>query len=446
MCERNSNILQDVDELLIDQLNKYSSDEQYWSFKGRASRRHSHIYYQYPAMMVPDMQGELLDIITKIQPSVTNVLDPFVGSGTTMTECMSRGLEFTGQDINPFAVLLCNAKVGPFNEVALGKKVREICERAQEDNSDEIMVDFPGLIKWFRGDVAIELSRLHTAIRKERFQWARRFFWIVLAETVRLTSNSRTSTYKLHIRPKEEIYERTLLPISLFQNIAERNIKELLMQKNMLKGTDFIHNNKYYKNINISLKDSSKEISTPSNSHLYDLVVTSPPYGDNQTTVPYGQHSFLPLQWIDLEDIGTDIDKSWISSTLEIDKRSLGGLKQNSVDESILEYSPTLAIIINQLSDAKRHKVLAFFNDIDKCICKISSSLNKNAYLIWTVGNRRVNGIEIPTDLVLSEIMIRYNIKSVTSLSREIYSKRMPKRNNSVATMKNERVLILRKL
>ena len=40
---------------------------------------------------------------------------------------------------------------------------------------------------------------------------------------------------------------------------------------------------------------------------LYDLLVTSPPYGDNRTTVPYGQHAFLPLQWVELSDIGKDI-------------------------------------------------------------------------------------------------------------------------------------------
>ena len=29
-----------------------------------------------------------------------------------------------------------------------------------------------------------------------------------------------------------------------------------------------------------------------------DLVITSPPYGDNQTTVTYGQYSTLPMYWI----------------------------------------------------------------------------------------------------------------------------------------------------
>src|SRR5208283_3432339 len=54
-----------------------------------------------------------------------------------------------------------------------------------------------------------------------------------------------------------------------------------------------------------------------------DLLVTSPPYGDNRTTVPYGQHSYLPLQWIDLSDIVAGLDNSCLSTTHEIDRRSL---------------------------------------------------------------------------------------------------------------------------
>ncbi|XZJ61947.1 hypothetical protein ACSXEL_17120 (plasmid) [Clostridium perfringens] len=37
----------------------------------------------------------------------------------------------------------------------------------------------------------------------------------------------------------------------------------------------------------------------PANS--FDLLITSPPYGDSKTTVAYGQFSRLSLQWLNLE-------------------------------------------------------------------------------------------------------------------------------------------------
>lgn len=52
-------------------------------------------------MMVPQMVRKILDEICIIDPNIKHIHDPFVGSGTILTESMLRGLEFTGRDINP---------------------------------------------------------------------------------------------------------------------------------------------------------------------------------------------------------------------------------------------------------------------------------------------------------------------------------------------------------
>lgn len=56
-----------------------------------------------------------------------------------------------------------------------------------------------------------------------------------------------------------------------------------------------------------------------------DVLMTSPPYGDNKTTVPYGQHSYLPLQWIAHEDIPGAFDETLMERTHRIDLLGLGG-------------------------------------------------------------------------------------------------------------------------
>ena len=66
-----------------------------------------------------------------------------------------------------------------------------------------------------------------------------------------------------------------------------------------LRESGHLSKNGYYRGeVNIRLDDSSKPNPDVG---AHDLIVTSPPYGDNNTTVPYGQYSYLPLQWIDLE-------------------------------------------------------------------------------------------------------------------------------------------------
>jgi hypothetical protein len=81
-----------------------------------------------------------------------------------------------------------------------------------------------------------------------------------------------------------------------------------------------------------------------------DVVITSPPYGDNITTVPYGQYSFLPLQWIDFNDIHPAAKKECLNTTHEIDHRSLGGIRR--IDAGVVadlhQRSPhNLAIMLN---------------------------------------------------------------------------------------------------
>ena len=81
-----------------------------WSVTGTHARPHLHGLLRYPAMMVPCMQGDIIDALLSATNTPCHVLDPFVGSGTIMTESLRRDLNFTGIDINPLAALICEAK------------------------------------------------------------------------------------------------------------------------------------------------------------------------------------------------------------------------------------------------------------------------------------------------------------------------------------------------
>ena len=82
-----------------------SVDPDFWSFSHLRSRSGNHALFQYPAMMVPELQGALLDDLRAVSPGSELVYDPFAGSGTVMLESLYRGLEFHGSDINPLAIL-----------------------------------------------------------------------------------------------------------------------------------------------------------------------------------------------------------------------------------------------------------------------------------------------------------------------------------------------------
>lgn len=421
-------------------------DRDYWSFRGNSRREYGHGLFQYPAMMVPQVARAVLKEACAVHPEIERAGDPFSGSGTILTESMMRGLAFFGTDINPLAALLCRVKSGPFFVEALGQKASEVVAHIDGDKRWAVEANFMNRDKWFRRDAQVALSKVRRAIRLEKSAWARRFFWVALAETVRATSNSRTSTFKLHIRTQEEVEGRDLDPIGVFKKVVVRNVQHLKDQASQLSEAGQLVRGHYQQDITVSLDDIRQSTDQP----LCDIIVTSPPYGDNATTVPYGQYSYLPLQWIDLEDIGTNVDAGCLASTHEIDTRSLGGSKRvkKAETDQIKERSPAFARYIGSLKDQPRdraQRVTAFFRDLDGCLDPILKSLRSGGLMVWTLGNRKVGGKRVPLDKILAELLSAHGARLLCKLTRKISSKRMALKNNIADTMSSEAILVMRK-
>lgn len=427
-----------------------ASDDK-WAFRSWAPREQSHGLFQYPAMMVPQMQRELMMHLAHDSDAVS-AYDPFAGSGTTLAEAMLLGLDFLASDINPLAVLLCRTKAGPFFTRAYGAAGERVVAHACRSRSQLIAVDFPGWEKWFRIDVAVGLSRLHRAIRAEKLIATRRFLWVALAETVRLVSNSRTSTVKLHTRPKREIEARDINVPAMFERIFARNLKRFHEHADALIEQELLTRQGHYiGDLAIHLHNVCSGPCPNAEQQPYAMLVSSPPYGDNASTVPYGQHAFLPLQWIDLHDIDEHADERFLASTHAIDSMSLGAPTRGALDAILptRAVSPALDRTLTALDDQPRDRamrVAAFWRDVEMSLDHILAALQPGALMAWTVGNRRVGGLQVPMDEILVELLSHRGCETVSVLTRAIPDcrKRMASRNSVAETMSAERVLVLR--
>lgn len=417
----------------------------YWSFKGNSKRSIAHALIQYPAMMVPQMQGELIDMITSGKSDVRSIFDPFVGSGTTLSEAMMRGLDFGGIDINPLAILACQTKSGPYYPSALKQKISALINRICTDKSNAVDHQFKYIDKWFEQDVQRDLCKIRRNIKKESSLWARRFFWLSLCDTVRKVCNSRSTTYKLHIKKSLDI-ENISLAIPFFINKLENNFEHYNEQKQKLDKGDFITKGIYKSRIDITLSDIKEANDI---NKKYDLLISSPPYGDNGTTVTYGQYSFLPLNWIDTKDISEHIPRYFMECSTGIDTASLGGnrkdiaMKHEAIKNNSASYSNTRKRI-PATSTTGKQRLTSFVFDIDAALDIILNKLNPNAYLIWTLGNRRIANKEIPLDLIFKELLEHKGCEYLTKISRPIPVKRMPGRNKQSVTMNKETILIMK--
>ncbi len=402
----------------------------------------------YPAMMVPSVQEPIIENLSHAIDGEISLLDPFMGASNTLVTGMKYGMNVFGQDINPLSILLSQVKTSFYEIDELIDAEERLIRSINSDKSDIIAVSFSNIDKWFTKSVQIELSKIYRAICKEQSLKTRKFFWIVLAETIRLTSNDRTSTFKMHMRPLEEISTRHVSAIKYFVTVSKKNIKNISDYILILIKKGNIKNGKYIKKADVVWGDSLSGIKTKK---TFNLLVTSPPYGDNQTTVPYGQFSYLPLQWIPVEDIDNSIDLEYLRTTQEIDFKSLGGkVKGNivNIEEQIFEKSQTLKKFITQFKDVERkkaEKVTRFIYELDCSIDKMLPRMRNNSFLAWTIGNRNVNKQVVRNDLILSELFFSKGIELFTGLERDILSKRMPGRNNFSNTMSKESILIYKK-
>lgn len=409
-----------------------------WAVTGNQSRPNLHSILRYPAMMVPSMQGDIIDMLTDHVGTPCRVVDTFVGSGTILTESLLRGLDFTGCDINPLAVLVCEAKIAIDEGANLDAAATLLLRALSTDVESSVDVEFPGLTKWFSPQTSRELSRIRRSILQVEDLGARKVLWTVLAETIRLCSNSRTSTYKLHTRKEEALINWNQVQPIFRQNLANTLARAGHYQR-MVGG----------RNARPSAAVHCADVRSVdfADDDKHTIVVTSPPYGDNQTTIPYGQFSYLALCWIPAEDLPME-PSALISNTHSLDSASLGGSLKGAIDraDAIRGVSPSLDALLERPEGVAivrdLRKVASFMADFFDALCHVRERLPGNAHWAFTTGNRRAAGRLIPFDSICREMVCYLGGRPVTSLRRTLPNKRMPSKNSMGEMITTENTLV----
>lgn len=415
---------------LVEKLESYSED--YWDFKN-AKNDGIHKIANYPAPMVAPMQHELLQLLVNENPNYHNMLDPFHGTGVTLVEGQEVGLDVFGIDINPYAHIITLAKLEKYDprEIELANIKIINCIEELKTKNDIKLHAFDNIEKWFRKDVIKDLSIVRIAIINEKNIKNRRYYWLCFGEIVKKYSNTRTSTFKLHAKELEKINE--------MENHIFEDFKEKIEETYKLIG--------YPPLGNFQLKcGDSNQIMKELEDKSFDIICTSPPYGDNGTTVTYGQFSTLQLLWIDNLDFKYDI--SCIENFSRLDSLSLGGtLSRNNAfycSQLVIQY-------IEKISFHKRRKIMQFYSDYENSFRAMTRLLKDGGSMVLTLGNRKVDGLEFPFTGINTELAEHYGLKVEYIITRNIINKRMPKRvsrlsdGQSVNSMSKETTLLLKK-
>ncbi len=406
--------------------------EEDWDYATADTKTHTHGFHTYPAMMIPQVARRLVRMYGR--PGQT-LLDPFCGSGTSLVEARLAGLNGYGIDLNPLAVLLARVKTTNLPEAKLEEALWETCEayRSGVRRGEVQMPHFFNVDYWFTPEVQWHLAHLRNAIFALSEPAVREFMLVAFSHTVRECSLTRKGEFKLYRLPESQIDNFHADVLGTFIAKVQRNIEGMAEFNAQVDTRTWVQ-----------VLQSDTRHPQPIEDASVDLIVTSPPYGDSQTTVAYGQFSRLSLQWLGLP----------CEQAKSVDRRALGG-SPKQVKPWVHLRSPALEQTLASVAsiDARRaRQVHAFYVDFAGCFMEMTRVCRSGAKACFVVGNRTVKGVRIPTDVILREIAEGFGWRFVEQFERRIPNKRMPLQNSPSnvpgergETMTREHIVVLEK-
>ena len=118
--------------------------------------------------------------------------------------------------------------------------------------------------------------------------------------------------------------------------------------------------------------------------------------------------------------------------------------------------SKALNVAIDEISksDEKRAcEVASFYVDLLGSISNVAKVIKKKGYACYVVGNRKVKGVVLPTDVAVKDFFANFGFEYINTYIRSIPNKRMPSKNSPTnkegildSTMTQEYIVVMQRI
>lgn len=405
-----------------------------WDFRKANTKEYTHCFHPYPAMMIPQVARRIIENFGKKSKLL---FDPYCGTGTSLVEANLKGIDAIGTDINPLARLIATAKTTKIDVQVLDLFLHDFINyffsiNFQVDRVKSIIIpEVKNIDFWFSKSIQKKLGILRGYIENINDPAIKNFFKVAFSETVRETSYVKQGEFKL-VRSKNLKDREDVDVFGVMITKLSRNKQGLIQFENSCKNGS-----------HASVYDFNTVNNVPSNiinPNSVDIVVTSPPYGDSRTTVAYGQYSRLANEWLGYKEAN------------QVDNMLMGGEKRKHHHVFKSELLNDVVQTVQKEDKERARDVISFYEDYEQSINHVSTTLKKNGFACYVVGNRTVKGLNIPTDEITAQLFEANGFTHLETIVRNIPNKRMPLKNSpsnvvgaTASTMKNEYIVICQK-
>lgn len=382
-----------------------------WSFSDKTIKDTSYIthgYYTYPAKFIPQLASRL---IKEYSCEGDVIIDPFMGSGTTVIEAIVNNRIGIGTDINDIAYLIAKVKTTPirsmdllqeFHKIETDLRIRlngnyaEFLKKSMPQIPENERIDY-----WFLPQQKEKLAIIFSRLLEINHSDIRDFFLVAFAQILKSSSIWLQKSVKPTRDPQKKIYE----PFVLFANQAKKMIR---------KHDEFnrILDKKVINSINdfriIQCQDSRN---LPCEDEKAQVIVTSPPY---VTSYEYADLHQLPSLWF-----------GYLRDLPEFRKKFIGSSYKNR--EKIDIKSTIAQTIVEQLGESKKtREVRYYFADMFETFVEIKRTLRSGGKACIVIGNTQFQGVDILNAEFFQEQFENLGFTTHKIIHREIPSKMLP--------------------
>lgn len=403
------------------------------NFHGENSTYASHDFHSFPAKFPPQLPKKFIERLT--HPGDV-VLDPMMGSGTTVLEAFLLGRTGIGFDIDPLALRLCETKVTPIWLEEISEIGYEVVNKAESslkketallrnflDNYfDPITREFVDY--WFLSETQLELIALIREIIKVPNPVLRGFLELAFSAIIITKSGGVSMARDLgHTRP-HRVNDK--VPRSAFVQYRYRLKKNIRSLTELAQGTGKV----------FLCEENAQHLGLKDNS--VDLIVTSPPYASN--AIDYMRAHKFSLVWLGYP----------IKELSKLRQEYIGG--ESLINFQLMEMPSYPAQIIFRIAqhDEKKAKVLhRYYSEMTRTLSEMYRVLKPGKAAIIVVGTSTMRGLDTETQVCLGCIgkslgfeLVDIAVRRLDRDKRMMPARKSTQRNSQIEERMHEEFVI----
>jgi DNA methylase len=380
------------------QLNEWRDKSNVWEISGTIKELSylTHGVFRFFGKFPPPVADRF--ICELHDPARGPVLDPMVGSGTTLVEAMKLGRSSIGVDVNPLNCLVSSVKTTYIPHNTIADAFEDLKKRYKMVSKSKLVypVD-PHLDHWFFPSTQRELAAIIQCINEIETRDSNElsnFFKVALASIIRQVSRASKGMGRMFLDP-------ALKPPDTFEVLSTRvqQMSVLIGRLERLKPKPLV------------LLGDAKKISLPDNSA--GLVICHPPY--------FNLYRYSSIYRFELLWLGMDVTR----------------IRESEVREGF--------------KMAKEDLVHNYVDDIDAVLNEVWRVLAPGCSCVLMIGDTVIKGAQIPATSMIVKSLTKehFNVERilvrVPKYTEASYSAGQRRDSNTVGVKLPDHIVVLRR-